>query len=152
MGWQISPLRGMELCASSEIGKWSIDKVKSSKRKKAEETETQSSTRMKKIFLGTNSIPFSAIFDAKNELNIIAWKIAMIAELNISPYTVKSPDNSLKPIGQIKSLEVTSFNKENMYRDFLVFDNFNQIVVQENPSISSSSKESIPHAPDRKSK
>ncbi|MBW0537108.1 hypothetical protein O181_076823 [Austropuccinia psidii MF-1] len=35
--------------------------------------------------------------------------------------------------------------------DFLVFINVNQIVVKEKPIISSS-KESIPHEPDRKSK
>ncbi|MBW0466831.1 hypothetical protein O181_006546 [Austropuccinia psidii MF-1] len=36
--------------------------------------------------------------------------------------------------------------------DFLVLENFNQIVFEEKPSISSSLKESIPHIPDRKSK
>ncbi|MBW0484654.1 hypothetical protein O181_024369 [Austropuccinia psidii MF-1] len=36
--------------------------------------------------------------------------------------------------------------------NFLLFEHFNQIVVEEKPRISSSSKESIPHAPDRKSK
>ncbi|MBW0479610.1 hypothetical protein O181_019325 [Austropuccinia psidii MF-1] len=61
MGWKISPPRGMELCAA-EIGKWSIDQAESSKRKEAEETENQSSTRMKAILFGTNKIPFSAIF------------------------------------------------------------------------------------------
>ncbi|MBW0518570.1 hypothetical protein O181_058285 [Austropuccinia psidii MF-1] len=33
MGLQINPPRGMELCSSSEIGKCSMDKVESSKRK-----------------------------------------------------------------------------------------------------------------------
>ncbi|MBW0500466.1 hypothetical protein O181_040181 [Austropuccinia psidii MF-1] len=32
IGWQISPPRGMELCASLEIKQWSIDQAESSKR------------------------------------------------------------------------------------------------------------------------
>ncbi|MBW0561746.1 hypothetical protein O181_101461 [Austropuccinia psidii MF-1] len=39
-----------------------------------------------------------------------------------------------------------------MYMDVLVIKHFNQIVVEEKPRISSSSKESIPNATDRKSK
>ncbi|MBW0509275.1 hypothetical protein O181_048990 [Austropuccinia psidii MF-1] len=78
--------------------------------------------------------------------------MAMVAELNISPYTLKSAYSSLKPIGEIKNLEATFCNKEKMYMDGLVSENFNQIVVKENPRISYSSKENIPHAPDRKSK
>ncbi|MBW0505737.1 hypothetical protein O181_045452 [Austropuccinia psidii MF-1] len=39
-----------------------------------------------------------------------------------------------------------------MYMDFLVFENFNQIIVEENPKISLSSKESIPPETDRKLK
>ncbi|MBW0571507.1 hypothetical protein O181_111222 [Austropuccinia psidii MF-1] len=122
----------MELCASSEIGKWSIHRAESYKRKETEETESQSSTRVKTIFLGPNKIPFSAIFDAKNDLNVIAQEIALKAELNISSYTLKSTDSSLKPIGQIKNLEVTT--------------------VEENTSILSLSKESILPLTDRKSK
>ncbi|MBW0589377.1 hypothetical protein O181_129092 [Austropuccinia psidii MF-1] len=112
MGWQISPPSGMELCASSEIGKWSVQQGESSKRKKTEETKSQSSTRVKTIFLGPNKIPFSAIFDAKNDLNFITQEIALKAELNISPYASKSTVNSLKPIGQIKNLEVTFESEE----------------------------------------
>ncbi|MBW0514150.1 hypothetical protein O181_053865 [Austropuccinia psidii MF-1] len=152
MGWQISPPRGMELCASSEIGKWSIHGVESSKRKETEETESQSSTRVKTIFLGTNRIPFSAIFDAKTDLNVIAQEMALKAELNISPYTSKSTDNSLMPIGQIKNLEVTFESEKKTYLDFLVFKNFNQIIIDKKSSISSSSKESIPALTHIKSK
>ncbi|MBW0475269.1 hypothetical protein O181_014984 [Austropuccinia psidii MF-1] len=65
MGWQVSQPRGMDLCASSEIGKCSINQAESSKRKETEETESQSSARMKKKSLGLNKITFSAIFDAK---------------------------------------------------------------------------------------
>ncbi|MBW0483143.1 hypothetical protein O181_022858 [Austropuccinia psidii MF-1] len=36
-GWKYSPPRGMEFCAPSEIGKWSIDQAESSKRKETEE-------------------------------------------------------------------------------------------------------------------
>ncbi|MBW0490471.1 hypothetical protein O181_030186 [Austropuccinia psidii MF-1] len=71
----------MELCASSEIGKWSINGAESSKRKETEEKESQSSTRVKKIFLGPNKIPFSAIFDAKNNVNVITQ---ITAEENIT--------------------------------------------------------------------
>ncbi|MBW0558296.1 hypothetical protein O181_098011 [Austropuccinia psidii MF-1] len=39
-----------------------------------------------------------------------------------------------------------------MYLNFLAFENCNQIIVEENYSILSSSKESIPPVPDRKSK
>ncbi|MBW0537454.1 hypothetical protein O181_077169 [Austropuccinia psidii MF-1] len=131
MGWQISPPRGMELCASSEIGKWSINQAESSKRKETEEKENQSSTRVKTIFLGPNKIPFSAIFDAKNDLNVITQEIALKSELNISPYTSKSTDNSLNPIGQIENLE---------------------IIDEENTSILSVSEESILPLIDRKSK
>ncbi|MBW0502751.1 hypothetical protein O181_042466 [Austropuccinia psidii MF-1] len=132
MGWKISPPRGMDLCASSEIGKWSIHGAESSKRKETEETESQSSTRVKTIFLGPNKIPFSAIFDAKNELNVITQEIALKAELKISPYTSKSTDAFLKPIGQIKNLEVTT--------------------DEENISILSFSKEIIPPQTERKYK
>ncbi|MBW0582053.1 hypothetical protein O181_121768 [Austropuccinia psidii MF-1] len=152
MGWQISPPRGMELCASSEIGKWSIHGAESSKRKETEETESQSSTRVKTIFLGTNKIPFSAIFDAKNDLNVITQEMALKAELNISPYASKSTVNSLKPIGQIKNLEVTFESEEKTYLDFLVFENFNQIIIEEKSSILSSSKESMPAVTHIKSK
>ncbi|MBW0506543.1 hypothetical protein O181_046258 [Austropuccinia psidii MF-1] len=100
----------------------------------------------------TKTIPFSAIFDAKNDLNFINQKIALKAELNISPYTSKSTDNSLKPISQSKNLEVTIDNKEKMYLEFLVFVNFNQIIIEEESSILSSSKESIPPVPGSKSK
>ncbi|MBW0488399.1 hypothetical protein O181_028114 [Austropuccinia psidii MF-1] len=48
MGWKISPPTGVKLCASSEIGKWSIDQVESYKRKEAEETENQASKGMRK--------------------------------------------------------------------------------------------------------
>ncbi|MBW0570410.1 hypothetical protein O181_110125 [Austropuccinia psidii MF-1] len=152
MGWQISPPRGMELCASSEIGKWSIHEAESSKRKETEETQSQSSTRVKTIFLGPNKIPFSAIFDAKNELNFIAQEIALKEELKISPYTSISTDNFLKPLGQIKNIEFTTGNEEKTYWDFLVFENFNQIIDEENISILSFSKESIPPQTERKSK
>ncbi|MBW0559232.1 hypothetical protein O181_098947, partial [Austropuccinia psidii MF-1] len=124
MGWQISPPRGMELCASSEIGKWSINQAESSKRKETEEKESQSSTR----------------------------EIALKAELKISPYTSKSTDNSLKPIGQIKNLEVTFESEEKTYLDFLVFENFNQIIDGENTSILSLTKEIILPLTDRNSK
>ncbi|MBW0555053.1 hypothetical protein O181_094768 [Austropuccinia psidii MF-1] len=122
MGWQVYPPRGMELCASSEIGKWSIHQAESSKRKRPEETESQFSARVKKIFLGPNKIPFSAIFDAKNDLNVIAQEIALKEEFNISPYTSKSTDTSLKPNGQIKNLESTFANEEKTYLDFLLFE------------------------------
>ncbi|MBW0545162.1 hypothetical protein O181_084877 [Austropuccinia psidii MF-1] len=85
IGWKISPPSGMELCASSEIGKWSIQQAESSKRRETEETEVQSLTRVKTIFLGPNKILFSAIFHAKNDLNFITHEIALKAELNISP-------------------------------------------------------------------
>ncbi|MBW0555524.1 hypothetical protein O181_095239 [Austropuccinia psidii MF-1] len=152
MGWQISPPRGMELCASSKIEKWLINGAESSKRKETEETESQSSTRVKTIFLGPNKIPFSAIFDAKNELNAITEEISLKAESKISPYTSKSTDDFFKPIGQIKNLEVTTGNEEKTYLDFLVFENFYQIIVEENTSILSSSKESIPPQTEKKSK
>ncbi|MBW0465192.1 hypothetical protein O181_004907 [Austropuccinia psidii MF-1] len=42
MGRQISPPRGMELGASAEIGKWSIDQKESSKTKEKEEEGSQS--------------------------------------------------------------------------------------------------------------
>ncbi|MBW0580959.1 hypothetical protein O181_120674 [Austropuccinia psidii MF-1] len=144
MGWQISPPSGMELCASSEIGKWSVHQEESSKRKETEETESQSSTRVKTIFLGPNKIPFSAIFDAKNDLNFLTQEIALKAELNISPYKSTSTDSSLKPIGQIENLEFTFESEEKTYLDFLVFETFNQIIIEERSSILSSSKESIP--------
>ncbi|MBW0512602.1 hypothetical protein O181_052317 [Austropuccinia psidii MF-1] len=67
-----------------------------------------------------------------NYLNIITQEIALKVELDISPYTSKSTDNSLKPIGQITNPEV--------------------ILVEENTSILSSSKESIPPQTERKSK
>ncbi|MBW0556511.1 hypothetical protein O181_096226 [Austropuccinia psidii MF-1] len=51
MGWKISPPSVMKLCASSEIGKWSVHQAESSKRKEREETESQCSTRVKTIFL-----------------------------------------------------------------------------------------------------
>ncbi|MBW0496366.1 hypothetical protein O181_036081 [Austropuccinia psidii MF-1] len=51
MGWRVSPPSGMELCASSEIGKWSIDQIESSKRKETEEEEIESSTKLKTILL-----------------------------------------------------------------------------------------------------
>ncbi|MBW0514635.1 hypothetical protein O181_054350 [Austropuccinia psidii MF-1] len=152
MGWQISPPRGMELCEYSEIGKWSINQAESSKRKETEETESQSSTRVKTIFLGPNKIPFSAIFDAKNDLNVITQEIALKAELNTSPYTSKSTENSLKLIGQIQNLEVTFESEEKTYLDFLVFENFNQIIIEEKSSILSSSKESMPAVTHIKSK
>ncbi|MBW0529603.1 hypothetical protein O181_069318 [Austropuccinia psidii MF-1] len=152
MVWQISPPRGMELFASSEIGKCSINQAESSKRKETKETESQSSTRVKTIFFGPNKIPFSAIFDAKNDLNVIGQEIALKAELNISPYTSKSTNNSLNPIGEIKNLEVTFESEERSYLDFLVFENFNQIIIEEKSSILSSSKESILPLTDRKSK
>ncbi|MBW0462343.1 hypothetical protein O181_002058 [Austropuccinia psidii MF-1] len=72
--------------------------------------------------------------------------------INISPYTSKSTDKSWKPIGQIENLEVTFGNKGKMYMDFLVFQNFNQIIVEERSSILSSSEESIPPVPDRRTK
>ncbi|MBW0544476.1 hypothetical protein O181_084191 [Austropuccinia psidii MF-1] len=152
IGWQMSPPRGMELFVSSEIGKWSIHGEESSKRKETEETESQSSTRVKKIFLGPKKICFSAIFDAKNDLSVIAQEIALKAELNISSYISKSTDKSLKPIGQIKNLEVTTGNEEKTYLDFLVLENFNQIIVEKNTSILSLFKESILPLNDRKSK
>ncbi|MBW0575871.1 hypothetical protein O181_115586 [Austropuccinia psidii MF-1] len=108
MGWKISPPREVELCASSEIAKWSLHGAESSKRKETEETGNQSSTRVKTIFLGPNKIPFSAIFDAKDDLNVITQEIALKAESKISPYTSKSTDDFLKPIGQIKNVEVTT--------------------------------------------
>ncbi|MBW0574747.1 hypothetical protein O181_114462 [Austropuccinia psidii MF-1] len=61
-------------------------------------------------------------------------------------------DNSLKSIGQIKNLEVTFESEEKTYLDFLVFENFNQIIDEENTSILSLSKESILPLTDRKSK
>ncbi|MBW0533890.1 hypothetical protein O181_073605 [Austropuccinia psidii MF-1] len=152
MGWQISPPNGMELCASSEIGKWSVHQEESSKRKETEETESQSSKRVKTIFLGPNKIPFSAIFDAENEFNFITQEIALKAELNISPYTSESTDNSLKSIGQIEDLEVTFESEEKTYLDFLVFENFNQIIIEEKSSILSSSEESMPAVTHIKSK
>ncbi|MBW0544772.1 hypothetical protein O181_084487 [Austropuccinia psidii MF-1] len=124
----------------------------STKRKETEETESPSSTRVKTTFLGPNKIPFSAIFDAKNELNFITQEIALKAELKISPYTSKSTDAFSKPIGQIENLEVTTSNEEKNYRDFLVFESFNHIIDEENISILTFSKESIPPQIERKSK
>ncbi|MBW0499468.1 hypothetical protein O181_039183 [Austropuccinia psidii MF-1] len=118
--------------------------MESSKRKETEETESKSSTRVKTIFLGPNKIPLSAIFDTKNDLNFITQEITPKEDLNISPYTSKSTDKSLKPIGQIKNLEVTFESEETTYLEFLVFENFNQIIFEENSSILSSSKESMP--------
>ncbi|MBW0464918.1 hypothetical protein O181_004633 [Austropuccinia psidii MF-1] len=89
MCWEISPPRGMKLCASSEIGKWSIQGAESAKQKETEETESQSSTTVKTIFIGPNKRPFPAIFDAKTDLNVINREIALEAELEISPYTSK---------------------------------------------------------------
>ncbi|MBW0491835.1 hypothetical protein O181_031550 [Austropuccinia psidii MF-1] len=125
MGWKISPTSGIELCATSEIGKWSVHQAESYKRKETEETESQSSTRLKTIFLGINKIPFSAIFNAKNDLNVITQEIALKAELNISPYTSKSTDSSLKPIAQIQNLKVTFESEEKTYLAFLVYKNVN---------------------------
>ncbi|MBW0493074.1 hypothetical protein O181_032789 [Austropuccinia psidii MF-1] len=125
--------------------------AESSKRKETEETESQSSTRVKTVFIGPKKY-ISAIFDTKNDLNVIAQEIALIAELNISSYTSKSTDNSLKPIGQIKNLEVTTGNEEKTYLDFILFKNFNQIIVEENTSILYLSKESITPLTDRESK
>ncbi|MBW0541578.1 hypothetical protein O181_081293 [Austropuccinia psidii MF-1] len=93
-----------------------------------------------------------AIFDAKNELNIITQEIALKAELKISPYTSKSTDAFLKPIGQIKNLEVTTGNEEKNYWEFLVFEDFNQRIDEENIGILYFSKESIPPQTERKSK
>ncbi|MBW0569378.1 hypothetical protein O181_109093 [Austropuccinia psidii MF-1] len=152
MGWQISPPSGIELCASSEIGKWSVHQAESPQRKETEETESQSSTRVKTIFLGPNKIPFLNIFAAKNDLNFITQEISLKAELNISPYTSKSTDNSLKPIGQIENLEVTFESVEKPYLDFLVFENFNKIINEEKSSILSSAKETIPDVTHIKSK
>ncbi|MBW0561178.1 hypothetical protein O181_100893 [Austropuccinia psidii MF-1] len=152
MGWKISPPRGMELGASSEIGKWSIQGAESAKRKETEQTKSQSETRVKTIFLGPNKIHFSAIFDSKNYLNFITQEIALKAELDISPYTSKSTDNSLKPISQIENLEVTTGNEENTYLDFLVYESFNQIIFEENTTILSSFEESIPPQTERKFK
>ncbi|MBW0592873.1 hypothetical protein O181_132588, partial [Austropuccinia psidii MF-1] len=143
MGWKISPPSGMELCASSEIGKWSVHQAESSKRKEKDKKESQSSTRVKTIFLGPNRIPFSAIFDAKNDLNFITREIALRAESNISHYKSESTDSSLKPIGEIKNLEVTFESEEKTYLDFLVFESFNPIIIEEKASILSSSKESM---------
>ncbi|MBW0497244.1 hypothetical protein O181_036959 [Austropuccinia psidii MF-1] len=109
---------GMELCESSEIGKWSIHKPELSKIKKSEDKEIQSSTRGKTMLLGPK----------------------------------KNPYNSLNPICQIKNLEVTFGNEERTYLDFLVFENLNQIIAEENSSIFSSCKESIPPITDRKAK
>ncbi|MBW0546767.1 hypothetical protein O181_086482 [Austropuccinia psidii MF-1] len=76
IGWKISPPRGMEVCAYSEIGKWSIHQEESSKRKEIEETESKSSTIVKEIFIGTNKIPLPSIFDQENELNFINQETA----------------------------------------------------------------------------
>ncbi|MBW0483632.1 hypothetical protein O181_023347 [Austropuccinia psidii MF-1] len=121
-------------------------------KEKKQETESKYSTRVKNILLGSKEVPFSAIFDSKNDLNFIAQEIALKEVLNISPYTSKSTDNSLKPIGKIKNLEVTFENEEKTYLDFLLFENFNQIIVEENSSILSSSKEIIPAVTHIKSK
>ncbi|MBW0565255.1 hypothetical protein O181_104970 [Austropuccinia psidii MF-1] len=110
------------------------------KENKKEEKESQSSTSVKPIFLGPNKIPFSAIFDAKNDLNVITQEIVLKADLNISPYTSKSTYTYLKPVGQIQNLHVTTGNEEKTYLDFLVFENFNKIIVEENTSILSSSQ------------
>ncbi|MBW0580112.1 hypothetical protein O181_119827 [Austropuccinia psidii MF-1] len=59
-------------------------------------------------------------------------------------------DDSLKPIGKIKKLKFTTGNEDKTYLDFLVFENFNQIIVEENSSIFPSSKESIPPQTDIK--
>ncbi|MBW0465135.1 hypothetical protein O181_004850 [Austropuccinia psidii MF-1] len=84
-------------------------------------------------------------------MNVINQEIAPRAQLKISPYKSKTTDNSLNPIGQIKDLDFTFGNEEKKYMDFLVFEIFNQIVVKENPRISSSSKEGIFPATYRKS-
>ncbi|MBW0469062.1 hypothetical protein O181_008777 [Austropuccinia psidii MF-1] len=52
MPWKITPPSGMELCASSELGKWSIHQDELSTIKETEETESQFSKRVKTIFLG----------------------------------------------------------------------------------------------------
>ncbi|MBW0466491.1 hypothetical protein O181_006206 [Austropuccinia psidii MF-1] len=152
MGWKISPPRGMELCASSKIGKWSMNQTESFRTKETEEEESQFSTKLKKISLGPKQIPFSAILDVKNDLNIITQEIAMRAELQVSLYKEKTTDYSLKPISKIEKLLFTFGNEEKTYMDFLVFENFNQIIVEENPKISFSSKESTPPENDRKLK
>ncbi|MBW0502333.1 hypothetical protein O181_042048 [Austropuccinia psidii MF-1] len=100
----------------------------------------------------TKQNTLSAFFDAKNDLNVITEEIARRAELDISPYTSNSTDSSLKPISEIKNLEVITGNEEKTYLDFLVYENFNKIIVEENTSILSSSKESIPPQTERKSK
>ncbi|MBW0489416.1 hypothetical protein O181_029131 [Austropuccinia psidii MF-1] len=91
-------------------------------------------------------------FDAKNDLNFITQEIALKAELNISPYTSKTTDSYLKTIGQIKNVEVTFESEEKTYLDLLVFENFNQIIIEEKSSILSSSKESMPAVTHIKSK
>ncbi|MBW0496859.1 hypothetical protein O181_036574 [Austropuccinia psidii MF-1] len=121
-------------------------------KKKAEETESQFSIRVKKIFLGPNTIPFSAIFDAKNHLNFRSQEIAVEEELSICPYTSKSTDTSLKPIGQIKNLELSFENEEKPYLDFLLFENLKQIIVEGKSRILCSSKESNPPVTHTKSK
>ncbi|MBW0576217.1 hypothetical protein O181_115932 [Austropuccinia psidii MF-1] len=58
----------------------------------------------------------------------------------------------MQPIGKIQNLEITFGNEEKMHMNFLVFQNFNQIIVKERSIILYSSKESIPPVPDRKCK
>ncbi|MBW0587147.1 hypothetical protein O181_126862 [Austropuccinia psidii MF-1] len=58
----------------------------------------------------------------------------------------------LKPIGQIENLEVTTGNEEKTYQHFLVFEDFNQIIDEENISILSFSKGRIAPQTERKSK
>ncbi|MBW0480930.1 hypothetical protein O181_020645 [Austropuccinia psidii MF-1] len=67
----------------------------------------------------------------------------MEAELHISNCTSKSSNNYLKLIGQRENLEVTFGTEEKNYMEFFVFENFKQIIVEENPKILSSSEEII---------
>ncbi|MBW0484355.1 hypothetical protein O181_024070 [Austropuccinia psidii MF-1] len=107
MGWFISHQELWCFVLLDKLEKRSIDQAKLFKSKETEETENSSSKRMKKIFLGPNKIPFSAIFDAKNGMNVMNQEIALRAELNISPYTSKTTDSPLHLIGQIKALHLT---------------------------------------------
>ncbi|MBW0467892.1 hypothetical protein O181_007607 [Austropuccinia psidii MF-1] len=75
----------------------------------------------------------------------------MKAELQISHYKANVTGNSLKPIVQIENLKVKFGNKEAIFMDSLLFESFDQIIVEEKPSILSSSKEIITCVPDRKS-
>ncbi|MBW0588246.1 hypothetical protein O181_127961 [Austropuccinia psidii MF-1] len=134
-----SPI-GMKLRAASEIRKLSIHQEESSRIEGTEESESQSSTRVKAIFLATNKIPFSALYDEKTEFNVSAQEIALKERLNIIAYIAISKDNSLKTIGQIRNLEFTFCNKEKKYMEFLVFENLNQIIVEQSSSISTLSK------------